>query len=99
MCYVKQEPEKEASMKVPKAAVSQPATWDGLQKQDGPQTLPSNFTELKHVYSLVLKNSFDNLACAVLQSIKKVCVSVLGSQVLVFYSLSLIKFKVCLSVC
>lgn len=99
MCYVKQEPEKEASVNVPKAAVSQPTTWDRLQKRDGPQTLPSNFTELKHVYSLVLKNSFDNLACSVLQSIQEVCVSVLESQVLVFYSLFLIKCKVCLSLC
>lgn len=55
MCYFKQEPEKEASVNVPKAAISQPTTWDGLQKRDGPQTLPSNFTELQHVYSLVLK--------------------------------------------
>lgn len=76
MCYFKQEPEKEASVNVPKAAISQPTTWDGFQKRDGPQTLPSNFTELQHVYSLVLKNSFDNLACSVLQSIQEVCVSV-----------------------
>lgn len=76
MCYFKQEPEKEARVNVPKAAISQPTTWDGLQKRDGPQTLPSNFTELQHVYSLVLKNSFDNLACSVLQSIQEVCVSV-----------------------
>lgn len=70
MCYFKQEPEKEASVNVPKAAISQPTTWDGLQKRDGPQTLPSNFTELQHVYSS------DNLACSVLQSIQEVCVSV-----------------------
>lgn len=48
----------------------------GSKNETAPQTLPSNFTELQHVYSLVLKNSFDNLACSVLQSIQEVCVSV-----------------------
>lgn len=40
MCYFKQEPEKEASVNVPKAAISQPTTWDGLQKRDGPPNTP-----------------------------------------------------------